>query len=486
MPSFFCLTVRFLQPYYHGRTDGGEPEWPPSPLRMFQSLVAAAASRWPAAQFHEKAAPVLEWFERLPPPSIVAAVGEPAKSKYRLYVPDNVADKVAKSWCAGWEASIADYRTEKDVRPMHLKGEAVHYLFPLLDGDCPHLAGLIVAARSITHLGWGVDMVAANAKVVSEADATKLPGERWQPVKDSSAVGCRVPIPGTLAALIQKHQAFLNRIGADGFKPVPALSAFRIVAYRRVAESPGRSRAAFKLLHPVLDRSAWFSATHANLVAAMTRHATANAANQQPQDWVDSYVHGHRSTGKDAQPRYSYLPLPTIEHRGEGGRVVGGIRRVLLAELTEASTSYLTWARQMLPGQSLIDETSGERRALLAPLNNNDWVLRQYTDHSETWSTVTPVILPGSDEGKFAKAEKLFFKALGHAGYSPEAVAELEFRNVSFWPGGDLSLRFQRPDYLKKDRWSVYHVRLRWKQAIKGPLALGAGRHCGLGIFAVM
>jgi CRISPR-associated protein Csb2 len=121
---------------------------------------------------------------------------------------------------------------------------------------------------------------------------------------------------------------------------------------------------------------------------------------------------------------------------------------------------------------------------MLTPLASGDWVLRQYTDNADAWATVTPVVLPGSDEGKFAKAEKLFFKALRHAGYSPDALAELEFRNVSFWAGGDLASRFQRPDYLKNNCWSVYHARLRWRHPISGPLALGAGRHCGLGIFA--
>src|SRR5262245_64604221 len=51
--------------------------------------------------------------------------------------------------------------------------------------------------------------------------------------------------------------------------------------------------------------------------------------------------------------------------------------------------------------------------AMLAPLNESDWVLRQYTGSSDTWATVTPMVLPGSDDGKFAKAEKLFFKAPG-------------------------------------------------------------------------
>ncbi len=485
MTSNLCLTIRFLQPYYHGRTDGGEPEWPPSPLRVFQSIVAAAATRW-RDDFHHYAVPTLKWLEGLPSPAIIAAPGEPAHSKYRLYVPDNVADKVAKSWSGGREASIADYRAEKDVRPMRLRGEAVHYLMPLDSDSSAEMKVLTAAARSITHLGWGVDMVAADASVVSSAEAATLTGERWQPVDDPSATGYRVPIAGTVDALMRKHQAFLDRLGPDGFQPVSPLSAFRVVGYRRVTDLQSPPHAAFRLLHPVLDRMAWFSATRANCVAAMTRHAMAIAAKHQPREWVDSYVHGHRSAEDETRPRFSYLPLPTIEHRRDQGLVVGGIRRVIVAERRAGPDSYLSWVRQMLPGQFLIDEDTQDRRAMLAPLSAADWVVQQYTDPADTWATTTPVVLPGSDSGKVSKAEKLFLKAMAHAGYPSEALAELEFRNVSFWPGGDLALRFQRPDYLRKDSWSVYHMRLRWKQLIRGPIALGAGRHCGLGVFAAM
>jgi len=492
MSTFLCIGVRFLDPCpaFHGRTDGGEPEWPPSPLRLFQALVAAATSRWRKPHFQEYAYPALEWLQRQGA-SIIVAPSHHVGMPVRMAVPNNDLDVVATGWAKRHEPKKQpnELKTMKTVRPTRLlvnkdDQAAVHYLFSLGDDGCPHLEVLSAAARSITHLGWGIDMVAANATVISEADSDKLPGERWRPTEDSAANSYRVPIPGTLDALIQKHHAFLNRLGPDGFKPVPPLSAFRVVGYRRATDVPGRRYVAFKLLHPVVDRSAWFSPTRANCVAAMTRHATATAAVRQPQDWIDSYVHGHRSPGNDTKPRFSYLPLPTIEHRGQGGRVIGGIRRVLLAEPLEAPASYLLWARQMLPGQFLIDVKSGERKAMLAPLNDSDWVLRQYTAYSDAWATVTPVVLPGCDEGKFARAEKLFFKALAHAGYSSAALADLEFRNVSFWPSGDLAVRFQRPDYLKKDRWTVYHVRLRWRQRISGPLAIGAGRHCGLGLFA--
>ncbi len=493
MSSHLCLSVRFLDPAFHGRARGTELEWPPSPLRLFQAIVAASAARWREPEtFDEYAGEALRWLECRQHPVVVAPRQQPGSS-YRLYVPNNAMDRVASAWRRGKDGSIAEHRTEKDVRPTHLlNGDAVHYLWELSNAARTefdaHKDILFAAARNVVALGWGIDMAIGNGQLLTNEDADNLPGERWRPVTRESPTQLRVPRQGTLAALMARHKAFLNRLPpSGGFVPVPPLTAtaFHTIGYRRATDPSIHPFVAFKLLDPENDRFAWFPATCANCVAAMTRHATATAAKHQPKEWVDSYVHGHRSTGEDTKPRFSYLPLPTIEHRGAGGRVVGGIRRVVLAELIEASASYLSWARQMLPGEFLIDKKT-DKKAMLAPLNESDWVLRQYMASSDTWATVTPVVLPGSDDGKFAKAKKLFEKALRHAGYCPEMIAHLEFRNVSFWPGGDLALKYQRPEYLKKDHWSVYHVFLRWKEAIEGPMALGAGRHCGLGVFAAM
>src|SRR6266851_5632644 len=117
MPIQFCLTVRFLRPYSHGRGGDGDPEWPPSPLRVFQALVAAAAARWNERMQLEYAAPALRWLEQQSHPMVLAVTGSVSDVKYRLYVPDNVADKVAKSWIRGGTDDIANYRAEKDVRP---------------------------------------------------------------------------------------------------------------------------------------------------------------------------------------------------------------------------------------------------------------------------------------------------------------------------------------------------------------------------------
>ncbi|HEV3440895.1 MAG TPA: type I-U CRISPR-associated protein Csb2, partial [Gemmata sp.] len=71
MSNVLCITVRFLDPMpqFHGRADGGEPEWPPSPLRLFQALVDAAASRWRDLRFDDYAKPFLRWLEKQAPPT---------------------------------------------------------------------------------------------------------------------------------------------------------------------------------------------------------------------------------------------------------------------------------------------------------------------------------------------------------------------------------------------------------------------------------
>ncbi len=518
------LTVRFLQPYSHGRGGAGDPEWPPSPLRAFQALVAAAAARWNERIHLEYAVPALRWLESQPAPMIVAAPGVQAEVKYRLYVPDNVADKVARSWSGGREASIADYRTEKDVRPTHLLGDAVYYLFPIAESDPEferHRNTLIDASHSITHLGWGVDMVVGNATVLSEKDAAKLPGERWRPAEGASADGLRVPIIGTLNDLSAKHTTFLNRLPGDGFKPVPPLSMFRVVAYSRPTDIAPRPLAAFELRTPDFERSQPFNPTrHASAVAGMVRNALADLARQmRPFGWndaaINTFIHGHTPDGRKpahgegADRRFAYLPLPSLERRGGAGVVVTAIRRVLVVG-PPGGDRQVAWAR-VLSGRELTplhDTPPAALRLIDKPAAAlcTDPNLGAYVGNGAVWSTVTPVVMPGHDDSTGLRkrletmrdaqakkrlllrldrrAEALLRKAFEQAGLPVELVraAVLEWRHAGFRAGVHLSQRYHVPDSPKK--LPTYHVRVRFPVPIRGPLSAGAGRYRGLGVFA--
>src|SRR5699024_9931237 len=113
-----------------------------------------------------------------------------------------------------------------------------------------------------------------------------------------------------------------------------------------------------------------------------------------------------RQKGK-IRSRFSYLPLPTIGRTHADGL----IRRVLIAEPFGSSGSHAEWAQQRLRNQVLRDHDGNERGILLDPWrDSSSAMLDKYVGEHKNWSSVTPVILPGFDDGKHVKAEKLFLQ----------------------------------------------------------------------------
>ncbi len=533
MPNYLRVTLHFLQPACHGRGDRGEPEWPPSPLRLFQAMVSAAAARWNERTQLETATPALRWLEAQPAPTIIAPAASPSDARYRLYVPDNVGDLVAGSWSRGGTGSMADYRTEKDVRPTRLQvppgdlmGEeaAVHYLWEINGSEFEvHQEILLGTVRSITHLGWGVDMVAAEASIFSDSEAKRLDGERWRPVDDRDANDLRVAVPGTLAALLARHAAFLDRVGSDGFRPVPPLTMFRTVGYRRATDAPGRAFAAFSLLKPDASGFRIFDpARQAMEVSGMMRHAASRPSIGWEPDKVARFVLGHgESVGQPHRPvdgpRLAFLPLPSIESRGGKVEVVGAIRRVLVTVFNGTAEVDLRGLARSLSGVDLVAETGPG--ALLARIADSDKSLRRYREPATTWATVTPIVLPGHDDprkiryrlprgldgnppdvnaeeqGRMlakldARIDQLLRKAIRQAGYSDELAlhARIEWRSTGFWPGTGHVQSYAVPDQLR--RFRRLHARITWHDQhgglvhVPGPICLGGGRFRGIGLLA--
>ncbi len=516
MPNLLCFTIRFLDPdaAFHGCGDMGEAEWPPSPLRLFQALVAATAIRWHQQQLKDVDHRSLNWLQRQDAPTIIAPphrVGTPV----RTAVPNNDLDIVLAAWSQHREPKkqANELKTMKTVRPIRLlvtddSPALVHYIFPLDDWECPHVENLRLMSQSITHLGWGIDMVAADIVILSRDEVAQLVGERWEPVKDPSARGYRLPQEGTLVALDKLHEEFLNRVGPDGFKPVVPLSVFRVVGYRRAIEPTTRPIAAFSILKPDASGMRTFDPIRRTRdVAGMVRHAVATTAKAQgwPQEVINSFVHGKSldgsmpPSGQRSIDRFQYLPLPTINHAL--GRVES-IRRVLITAPSHCN-QQITWARRAMAGADLTNDNGVA--ALLTILPGSDWVLRQYIEESTTWSTVTPVILPGYDDPDHlrrklkngldaetqkryltrldARVDNLLRKAFRQAGYSNELIdqLELEWSDVGFQPGVDLASRYLPPENLGNA--PRYHIRAKFPVAIRGPVAVGSGRFRGFGVF---
>jgi CRISPR-associated protein Csb2 len=535
MPSHLHISVTFLQPTCHarlGKEDAALNEWPPSPLRLFQAMVAGAAARWAGDDSSIRggggaltaAAPVaaLKWLESRCANSLPTILAPRAVTGQAVprYVPNNSADLVAAKWARGDTLATFEDRTKKVFRPTHLlDGSTVHYLWPLTDEQLRearhHEPIIAAAARCIVALGWGVDAAVGDARLIGDDQLSQLTGEHWKPGQAGSGAGgniLRLPVSGTLDALITRHAAFLDRLKDGVFHPVPPLRVFTIASYRRTTDLPPRPFAAF-ILRPLGKDTGYaaFPATRAVYVAAMLRHAACEAAKEdlddrpgawRNEDWALRFVAGHgpkgapkRRTRDDSHPRFSYLPLPSIGHAHADGQ----IRRVIIAEPFGGDGPSVRWAAQRLAGAELIDEDSKIPIARLEPLRPDDTEFAQvfplYAVRSSqeaggaaTWVSITPVILPGYDDSKIAKRERLLLECLRHAGIDPAAVTSIESRASAWQPHGGGAVTaplrsFSRPKHLM--HLPSVHVRLAFSRAISGPIALGAGRHCGLGVFGV-
>jgi CRISPR-associated protein Csb2 len=485
--SYFFISLHFLDSAYHGVKEG-KNEWPPSPLRVFQAVVAAAAARRRVNEL----GPALKWLEQQTLPIILASIPLSTSDRspgYLLSVPNNAMDIVAEAWSEGdysnrGDANPATHRAMKVVRTIFLPdGAAVHYLWQLPDeigqDVRDYMDQLSDIARSIVALGWGVDLVGGQGGVISEGQASALPGERWLPLPNVRADGLRVPIKGTFDGLLQRHERVLKRLDSGIFTPPrpQRLSCYGRVKYRRATDLPPRSLALFSLLKPGESGFSVFDTAKAITVAGMVRHATKRAADSG--GWIGPDVgtfilgHGEPRDSFEHVPvgskRFAYLPMPSIGSRGEGkARVVGSVRRVLITTFADGNDSEIDWARQSLPGHDLIDEKTGDLVALLAP-GSNDGVVQYYTRPATSWATVTPVVLPGyddpahyrqrlkrgvnSDEQKRLLArldqriDGLLRKAITPSGF-PEYLATnalFEWRKIGFWRGTELADRYQVP-----------------------------------------
>ncbi|MGA4645050.1 type I-G CRISPR-associated protein Csb2 [Limisphaera sp. 4302-co] len=480
MTRYLCISVTLLDPLFHGKRDEDAPEWPPSPMRLFQALVAGSCTGCRHAEWSEAKANAYRWLERRKPPIIIAPPARLAAG-YMLFVPNNDSDTAFERH---------ERLTEKAVRPHRILSDGpatLHYLWDIAEDEWEQARPIAkvfeVEARHLTTLGWGIDQAVAQARILNRAEVRALPGQRWRPwdVPLSSGGKLRVPKSGSLDDLERAYKAFRHRLLMElppgGREP----RVFGTRVYLPADALPPRPYAGFELPEGVA-----FRAEDAAKVAAMLRSLACQSAKEDEAahtfpGGAEVYVAGHVEHGTDViTARFSYLPLPSIGHEHADGM----IRRLLVAEPFGGDGVHARWAQQRLRNGTLRDERGNERGVLLdlwRPSSRR--VVELYVRESKCWHSVTPVVLPGFDDGKQKKAERLFLKALVQAGIPIEAVESFTLRKAPFWPGAAHPQHYLVPEYMR--RFSRWHVAVRFREPIPGPLALGVGRHVGLGLFAV-
>jgi CRISPR-associated protein Csb2 len=506
MSVYLCISIRFVHPYplYHGRGDDDEPEWPPSPMRLFQALLNAASLRVRGRPLPSEVRGALEHLEPLRP-HIVAPRASASTAGHRLYVPHNQADLVSSAWHRGdLDATVASHRMEKDFRPMRIEAggdepPALHYLYPVGEtvAEPPALLQAIrPSVRAITHLGWGIDQVAGDAVLLDAA--TPPAGERWFPSPQGTR-RLRSHRHGSLEALVRRHEQFLKRIQAGEWTPVAPVSAIDHVRYAPDTQSVRRPSATFKLIDQSDDT---YTYPHRTLVhlAGMLRHLAIEAIKRNPprgirnpDRWIDNYVAGHR---QDAEPgdetphtQLSYVPLPSVGH----AHTDPGVRRVMIVAPV-GDDEILEHMARLLDGQRLTPERPEQLRVpVFLSRVRRDGVTDCYTSPCRTWASFTPAILPGHDDRKPEKTEKLIRKALAQSGI--DQPCEFEWSPFSHFARSYSAHRYVRDVAARDGRrpvgyirpghlvdLSAIHLRVTFGHPVPGPLVIGAGRHCGFGL----
>lgn len=518
MNTTLCLSIRFIQPYplFHGSRDAGEAEWPPSPLRVFQSLLNAACLRVRGRPLAPEVRNALQILEVLRP-NVVAPAATVSDIGYRSYVPHNQTDLVTAAWHRGnTEASLASHRVEKDHRPMRIDtvGDelpTVHYLYAL-DATTAEPKVLLDAirpsVRSIHFLGWGIDQVVADATLIDDTISANLTGERYSPTA-RGGTPLRAPRKGSLDALHARHDRFLNRLNGSDWTPVPPLTTLDIVRYRRDDEPLPRPHAVFRLLDSNGEPTRY---PHARLVhiAGMVRHlAITSLKGKAPpgvtdaDEWLSRFVRGKGQDVEQSHEKLSFVPLPSIGHAHADAM----IRNVMLVAPIGCD-DQLNFVVRHIDGGTLSPQDGDDNDSAIdsAPVGLPDSIEKftpphgkfidtSYLGDSRVWESVTPVILDGHNDKKDAKTVKLIQLALQRAGivspceftwqslpFIKHGLSAHKYRLDPSAPDGKRPAGYHFPKHLR-DR-TVVHVRLTFAHAVAGPITLGAGRHCGFGLMA--
>jgi CRISPR-associated protein Csb2 len=516
MPGALLVSVRFHDGRYHGRS-----EWPPSPARLFQALIAGSAR---GETLSPEDSDALVWLERLDPPAIVAPAARPGKA-FATYVPNNDLDAVG-----GDPRRVAEIRAPKLIKPLLFDA-----LIPLLYGwqfeqGEEYAKTVCTIAERLYQLGRGVDMAWAWGEVIEAAKLEECLREHGGAIYrrahsgDGQLLLC--PQTGSLERLKRRFDENGKRFSLvqSGRQVQQLFSQARKPRFAAVLyKSPAR-RFLFELRDAADDSSfsPWPLAQATQLVETVRDRATQRLRKALPKldaATVERVLIGRDAKEIDKAARIRIVPLPSIG----SPHVVRAIRRMLIEVPPNCplSAEDINWAFSALDLN--VDQETGEVLGEGKPVlvgADDESMLRHYgvDDRSaghRVWRTVTPAALPeraarrrtdprrlqeelaAGRTNRFAQFQEAkpglerseeesravvaVTQALRHAGITarPEAI---RVQREPFDGRGARVEFFAPGTRFAKER--LWHVEIAFAEPQGGPLVVGDGRYLGLGVMA--
>ncbi|MGJ5180697.1 type I-G CRISPR-associated protein Csb2 [Bradyrhizobium oligotrophicum] len=513
MPHALLLSVRFHDDRYHGR-----PEWPPSPARLFQALVAGVASgRHLSAE--DRAA--LVWLEQLTAPVIAAPVKRDGRG-FTNYVPNNDLDAVG-----GDPRRISEIRAGKLVRPL-LFNSAVDlvYAWPF-DDDRSHAQRLCALAERLYQLGRGVDMAWAWGEIVAADEVETRLAQRgraiYRPGAGEGGIVLASPQSGSLASLERRFVELGGRFrsikgGRQQIYSQASRPHFVPVTY---ASPPQHLLFELRELTDEQRLGVWPLTRAVALVEHLRDQAAARLKQRRTtnEGLVDRILIGRDATQADKAARIRIVPLPSIGSR----HVVPAIRRILIELPPNCPFSAVEIADVFsgaLVAEHVDPETGEVIETRLLPAEERA-MLRHYGVDADddtsyrVWRSVTPVALPEGaarrriDPHRLAqelaaarenpdarqkeaksgterhneqnRAAAALVQSLRHAGLS-QPPETLRLQREPFAARGARVEEFAAGTRFAEER--LWHVELTFSEPLAGPLVIGDGRYLGLGLMA--
>lgn len=488
--------------YMHEGRFHGTGDWPPAPARFFQALIAGAGI---SGRLNSSQISALEWLENCASPVIGAPSARKGQSVGN-FVPNNDLD--AKG---GDPRNLSAIRTKKIIRPF-IFDPAVpfHYAWSIPDDaeGSARAESLSRLAETVYQLGRGVDFAWADTELLSKADfedqLEHYPGTVHRPTAGGDG-GVSLPCPtkGTFTSLEARYDANASRFEtvtngrtiSQSFRQQPK-ARFKFVTY----DSPP-TRRIFEFRQPhALEKFSYWPLHQTYSIATNIRDKAAQRlkdALPHLMAEIDRWVIGRKADGSNGgspEERIRLVPLPSIGHEHSDH----GIRRVLI-EIppgTPFPVEDILWAFSALEL-----EISGVD-AILIPSERAD-MLEFYVARKGAvrWRTVTPAALPeaagrrriepsrrlaeakGADEkgSEQIRAAGAVMKALRHAGISSR-IEQIILQREPFTGHGQRVESFATGTRFAKER--LWHVELLFSEPRYGPIVIGDGRFCGLGVLA--
>lgn len=456
----------------------GAPDFPPSPFRLFQALVAGAyGGRWATEPAAEKDA-AFRWLESLNAP-LLSAPPRTELQKVSYFVPNNDLDAVG-----GDPRRIGDIRALKTVHASLLETDGPFVYAWRFDEGLEHAQAISRLADRLHTLGHGVDAAYASAKVLDWSEVEQKLARIGQKIirPQESRAGAQDPTCPTIGSLESlkarknaKETQFAQNAGSSFFsqppKPLSRTTAYDAPPVRFLFDlRPPDLEDPF---HPIpVERAAKLTQKVRTQAATRLKDALPDRASD-----IELYLARPPSTPLFARKQVQILPIPTIGHE----HAEPSIRRLLVEVPPDCpfEAGEISWA---LAGQT-IDES-----VLLVAAEDTS-MLRHYgvdREPASRWQTVTPMLFPFErekgrltggqrmqDERRAAIAVADALRDLDRGARATDVQVQVE----PFYGKGS------RADAFSTDR-TLRHVKIVFSQPICGPLYLGSGVFDGLGLFA--